>query len=82
MSAARLDFSLKDRVAIITGGAGLLGVRHAEAIAAVGGIPVLADIRRDEAEARAAEIAHASAGKALGRCWRSSSPGSDAWTSS
>jgi len=66
MSAARLDFSLKDRVAIITGGAGLLGVRHAEAIAAVGGIPVLADIRRDEAEARAAEIAHASAGKALG----------------
>ena len=41
-----LDFSLKDRVAIITGGAGLLGVRHAEAIAAAGGVPVLADIRR------------------------------------
>ena len=29
----------------MTGGAGLLGVRHAEAIAAAGGMPVLADIR-------------------------------------
>ena len=61
-----LDFSLKDRVAIITGGAGLLGVRHAEAIVAAGGIPVLADIRREDAETRAAEVAKASGGKALG----------------
>lgn len=60
------DFSLSERVAIITGGAGLLGVRHAEAIASAGGIPVLADIRRDDAEARAAEVARASGGKALG----------------
>jgi NAD(P)-dependent dehydrogenase (short-subunit alcohol dehydrogenase family) len=60
------DFSLKDRVAIITGGAGLLGVRHAEAIASAGGVPVIADIRRADAEARAAEVAHASGGKALG----------------
>src|SRR5438132_7846829 len=37
-------FSLTGRVAVITGGAGLLGVRHAEAIASVGGIPVIADI--------------------------------------
>jgi NAD(P)-dependent dehydrogenase (short-subunit alcohol dehydrogenase family) len=60
------DFSLQDRVAIITGGAGLLGVRHAEAVAAAGGVPVLADIRREDAEARAAEVAKASGGKALG----------------
>ena len=40
-----VDFSLKDRVAIVTGGAGFLGVRHAEAIAAAGAVPVLADIR-------------------------------------
>ena len=61
-----LDFSLKDRVAIITGGAGLIGPQHAAAIAAAGGIPVLADIRREDAEARAAEVAKASGGKALG----------------
>ena len=36
-------FDLKDRVAIITGGAGLLGVQHAEAIAEAGGIVVLMD---------------------------------------
>ena len=51
------DFSLEARVAIVTGGAGLLGVQHAEAIAAAGGVPVLADVRRADAEARAAEIA-------------------------
>ena len=61
-----LDFSLEDRVAIITGGAGLLGVQHAEAIASSGGVPVLADIRREDAEARAADIAKATGGKALG----------------
>ena len=61
-----IDFSLEGRVAIITGGAGLLGVRHAEAIAAAGGVPVIADIRRDDAEARAAEIAKASGGRCLG----------------
>jgi NAD(P)-dependent dehydrogenase (short-subunit alcohol dehydrogenase family) len=37
-------FDLTGRVAIITGGAGLLGVKHAEAIAEAGGRPVLADI--------------------------------------
>jgi NAD(P)-dependent dehydrogenase (short-subunit alcohol dehydrogenase family) len=37
-------FSLKKRYALITGGCGLLGRQHAEAIAKAGGIPVLADI--------------------------------------
>ena len=37
-------FDLTDQVAIITGGAGLLGTKHAEAIASAGGIPVLVDI--------------------------------------
>jgi NAD(P)-dependent dehydrogenase (short-subunit alcohol dehydrogenase family) len=40
-------FDLTGRVAIITGGTGLLGQQHAEAIANAGGIPVLADIRVD-----------------------------------
>ncbi len=38
-------FDLSGRVAVITGGAGLLGQQHGEAIASAGGIPVLADIR-------------------------------------
>lgn len=38
-------FDLTGRVAVITGGTGLLGQQHAEAIASAGGIPVLADIR-------------------------------------
>jgi len=42
-------FDLTGRVAVITGGAGLLGERHAQAIAAAGGIPVLLDLDGDRA---------------------------------
>ena len=38
------SFSLEGRVIVITGGVGLLGVKHAEAVAEVGGIPILLDI--------------------------------------
>jgi NAD(P)-dependent dehydrogenase (short-subunit alcohol dehydrogenase family) len=37
-------FDMSDRVVIITGGAGLLGLSHARAIRGAGGIPVLLDI--------------------------------------
>lgn len=37
-------FDLTGRVAVITGGAGLLGTKHAEIIAAAGGQPVLVDL--------------------------------------
>ena len=60
------DFSLSGRVAIITGGAGLLGVKHAEAIAAAGGIPVLADLRGPDAVAAAARIPTAGGAAAVG----------------
>ncbi len=40
------NFNLDGKVVIITGGAGLLGEKHAEAIAEVGGIPVLFDINK------------------------------------
>jgi NAD(P)-dependent dehydrogenase (short-subunit alcohol dehydrogenase family) len=43
-------FDLTGRVALITGGAGLLGQRHAEALAAFGAIPVLLDIRVERPE--------------------------------
>jgi len=46
-------FDLSNRVAVITGGAGLLGVQHAEAIAEAGGIPVLVDINEKKAEEQA-----------------------------
>ena len=38
-------FDLTGRVAVITGGAGMLGQMHAEVIAQAGGFPILADIR-------------------------------------
>ena len=49
-------FDLSGRVAVITGGAGLLGGRHAEAIAGAGGIPVIVDVRGDLAEVRAGDL--------------------------
>jgi NAD(P)-dependent dehydrogenase (short-subunit alcohol dehydrogenase family) len=50
-------FDLTGRVAVITGGAGFLGRKHAEALAGAGGIPVLADLDAETAETVAAEIA-------------------------
>ncbi len=44
-------FDLTGRVAIVTGGAGMLGLRHAEAIAEAGGTPVLADLSPEALEA-------------------------------
>ncbi|MBM3852000.1 MAG: SDR family oxidoreductase [Verrucomicrobia bacterium] len=62
MKSARDLFDLTGRVAVITGGAGLLGRQHALAIHAFGGIPVIADL--DEAQSRAA--AHAVGERAIG----------------
>jgi NAD(P)-dependent dehydrogenase (short-subunit alcohol dehydrogenase family) len=49
-------FDLSGRVAVITGGAGLLGARHASAVASAGGVPVLADIDGEGAARAASEI--------------------------
>ncbi len=40
-------FNITDRIVIITGGAGLMGVNHAEAVLSGGGVPVLLDISAD-----------------------------------
>jgi NAD(P)-dependent dehydrogenase (short-subunit alcohol dehydrogenase family) len=45
------------RVVVVTGGGGLLGVRHAEIIAAAGGSPVLVDIDEDRARRAAEDLA-------------------------
>jgi NAD(P)-dependent dehydrogenase (short-subunit alcohol dehydrogenase family) len=60
-------FEVKGRVAIITGGAGLLGEQHAAAIAGAGGIPVLIDIRGNEAERKAKLLAERYGVPVMGR---------------
>lgn len=47
MYSVKESFKLEGKVAIITGGAGLLGIKHAEAIAEMGGVPVLLDVNRE-----------------------------------
>jgi NAD(P)-dependent dehydrogenase (short-subunit alcohol dehydrogenase family) len=49
-------FSLKGRVAFITGGAGLLGIQHALAIREAGGTPILGDIQPDSLEQARATV--------------------------
>lgn len=62
---ARGLFDLTGRVAVITGGAGMLGMRHAEAIMEMGGTPVLMD-RGAVAEAAAEKLSNQFGGTALG----------------
>lgn len=50
-------FRLDGRVAVITGGGGLLGYQHAAAIAGCGGVPVLLDIDAASLERNAALLA-------------------------
>jgi len=59
-------FDLTGRVAVITGASGLLGYKHAEVIAAAGGLPVLADLPAAEPEAKAEELRTAYGVQALG----------------
>jgi NAD(P)-dependent dehydrogenase (short-subunit alcohol dehydrogenase family) len=65
MSVSSL-FDLSDRVAIITGGGGLLGLKHAAAIAAAGGSPVLLDLPQAEPERKAIALAMEAGVAALG----------------
>src|ERR1700686_695415 len=66
MKSVRAAFDLTGRVAIITGGGGLLGTKHAEAVAEMGGIPVLLDLKGEQADTCAKEIATAFGVQALG----------------
>lgn len=59
-------FDMAGRVVIITGGAGLLGVKHAEAVAELGATPVLLDLSADAAAAAAAALARHHGVPALG----------------
>jgi NAD(P)-dependent dehydrogenase (short-subunit alcohol dehydrogenase family) len=57
MASVESLFRLDGRVAIITGGAGLLGYQHAATIAGLGGIPVLLDINDEALATNAARLA-------------------------
>jgi len=49
-------FSLKGKVVVITGAAGLLGKKHVEVVAAYGGIPILIDLSQDAIDEVVLEI--------------------------
>ncbi len=59
-------FNLSGKVAVVTGGAGILGQMHAEIIAEAGGIPVLADVRGTDAKVVANTISKKYNTSALG----------------
>ncbi len=59
ISSIKNPFDLTGRVAVITGGAGLLGTQHAQAIASAGGVPVLVDLVVADPEAKAQQLASA-----------------------
>ncbi len=56
MASVETLFRLDGRVAVITGGAGLLGYQHAATIAGLGGLPVLLDINAAELANNAARL--------------------------
>jgi NAD(P)-dependent dehydrogenase (short-subunit alcohol dehydrogenase family) len=52
----RQAFDLTGRVVLVTGGAGFLGRRHAEAVAEMGAVPVLVDLSGERAREEAGRI--------------------------
>jgi NAD(P)-dependent dehydrogenase (short-subunit alcohol dehydrogenase family) len=56
MKSLPQTFDLTGKVAVITGGAGLLGEKHAEVVAEMGGFPVLLDLQGQKAATCAAKI--------------------------
>jgi NAD(P)-dependent dehydrogenase (short-subunit alcohol dehydrogenase family) len=61
-------FRLDNKVVVITGAAGLLGIKHAEAIASSGGIPILLDIKEERVDQLANELSKRFSVSALGLC--------------
>ena len=49
-------FSLNKRIALITGGAGLLGIQHAIAIRDAGGIPIISDLNQKAVDQAVSEV--------------------------
>ena len=49
-------FSIRNKVIVITGATGLLGAKHAEAVACYGGTPILLDLNQKSLEALVNEL--------------------------
>ena len=62
-TASERLFDLTDRVAVITGGAGMLGRKHAEAITEMGGTAVLLDLSADACRDAEAQVREATGGE-------------------
>jgi NAD(P)-dependent dehydrogenase (short-subunit alcohol dehydrogenase family) len=65
-ASLRQAFDLSGRVAVITGGAGLLGVKHGEALMELGAAVALVDLDEGRAGVAAADLAKRIGGKAIG----------------
>jgi NAD(P)-dependent dehydrogenase (short-subunit alcohol dehydrogenase family) len=65
-TSVKAMFDLSGRVAVITGGAGMLGQKHAEAIAEMGGVPILVDRQPEQCQAAAEHIRQLFGGEAMG----------------
>ena len=59
-------FRLDEKIIIITGATGLLGRKHAEAIACYGGTPILLDLSKSKVNALAKEINEKYSSSSLG----------------
>ena len=51
-----MSFSMKDQVVVITGGGGFFGAQQAQAVAEIGGIPILVDINEKLAKEEAKKV--------------------------
>ena len=65
-TSVRDAFDLSGRVVMITGGAGFFGLKHAEAVAEMGGSPVILDVAGPAATERARSIVDSYGVKSLG----------------
>ena len=68
LSSVRSRFNLDGRIAVITGGAGLLGQKHGEAILECGGMPVLLDLDEEKAQSIAESLSNKYDSKCLSLC--------------
>jgi NAD(P)-dependent dehydrogenase (short-subunit alcohol dehydrogenase family) len=59
-------FSLDNKVIVITGAAGLLGRKHAEVVAAYGGIPILLDLDQKTVDQQAQQLVSEFGGNSAG----------------